>query len=283
MGLDVYCYKVKNKEDWNKSVKVTKEFDAYSSILWDKYEKESKEAYKKWFDWYNGIIERYENNEISFDECNEELNKDKFNYKITDFATSDEKLKYNILLAQRDAAVVEREEIKNLYMRKKYWFIQYCYHKFEQYLTIDEKYKAKVLADEHYYDMLLNKDDVKDIVHKLILVVDSCSALMSNEDVKKIISKMDFTKIDFDTIVETNELQECSKLVVNLEGQDKHLVGLVNVDYVDSIFPVYKEYVHSYRPSWNYCAKTFEYYLKEWQKVLDDMTDDEYIWINESW
>lgn len=284
MGLDVWCYKVKDKEAWRKSVAAKEVFEKYSNELWNRYSEEASAAYKKWNRWYNDLIEKVDQNIITDEEYNAELEKDPYKYSVIDFATSDEKLKYQLLKNDLNIALYEPEEIKDLYMRKQYWFIQYCYHKYDQYMIKEERFDSRVLDNEnHYYDMILNKDDVADVIHKLTLIVDSCTALMNNEDVKKFIASLDLKQIDYDSIIESTDLKICSKLAVNLEGEDKHLVGLVNIDYVDSIFPIYEEYVHSYRPAWNYCAKSFKYYLDKWKDVYKDMTEDELIWVHEWW
>lgn len=284
MGLDVWCYKVKDKEAWRKSVAAKEVFEKYSNELWNRYSEETSAAYKKWNRWYNDLIEKVDQNIITDEEYNTELEKDPYKYSVIDFATSDEKLKYQLLKNDLNIALYEPEEIKDLYMRKQYWFIQYCYHKYDQYMIKEERFNSRVLDNEnHYYDMVLNKDDVADVIHKLTLIVDSCTALMNNEDVKKFIASLDLKQIDYDSVIESTDLKICSKLAVNLESEDKHLVGLVNTDYVDSIFPIYEEYVHSYRPAWNYCAKSFKYYLDKWKDAYKDMTEDELIWVHEWW
>jgi hypothetical protein len=103
------------------------------------------------------------------------------------------------------------------------------------------------------------------------------------EDVKKLIASLNLKQIDYDSVIESTDLKICDKLAVNLEGEDKHLAGLVNTDYVDSIFPIYEEYVHSYRPPWNYNLESFKYYLDKWKDVYKDMTEDELIWVHEWW
>ena len=284
MGLDVWCYKVKDKEAWRKSVAAKEVFEKYSNELLNRYSEEASVACKKWNRWYNDLIEKVSQDIITDEEYNAELKKDPYKYTVTDFATSDEKLKYQLLKNDSDIALYEPKEIEDLYMRKQYWFIQYCYHKYDQYMIKEERFDSRVLDNEnHYYDMVLNKDDVADVIYRLTLIVDSCAALMNNEDVKKFIATLNLKQCDYGSIIESTELKACRKLAVNLEGEDKHLAGLVDIDYVDSIFPVYEEYVHSYRPTWNYCAKSFKYYLDKWKDVYKDMTEDELIWVHEWW
>ena len=284
MGLDVWCYKVKDKDAWRKSIVAKTALEDYSRELWNRYYEQTNAAYKKWSRWYNDLIEKYDRNFITDEEYENEMKKDPYRYTVTDFATSDEKLKYQLLKNESDIALYEPEELKDLYMRKQYWFIQYCYHKYDQYMIKEDRFDGKVLdSEKHYYDMVLNKDDVADVIHRLTLIVDSCTALMNNEEVKKFIATLNLKQCDYDSIIESTELKACRKLAVNLEGEDKHLAGLVNIDYVDSIFPVYEEYVHSYRPPWNYCVKDFEYYLDKWKIAYDGMNENDLIWIHEWW
>ncbi len=284
MGLDVWCYKVKDKEAWRKSVAAKEEFEKYSNELLDRYSEEATAACKKWNRWYNDLIEKVDQNIITDEEYNTEIEKDPYKYTVTDFATSDEKLKYQLLKNDLNIALYEPEEIKDLYMRKQYWFIQYCYHKYDQYMIKEERFSSRVLDNEnHYYDMVLNKDDVADIISRLTKIVDNCNELMNNEDVKNFITSLNLKQIDYDSVIESTDLKICSKLAVNLEGEDKHLVGLVNTDYVDSIFPIYEEYVHSYRPAWNYSVESFKYYLDKWKDVYKDLTENELIWVHEWW
>lgn len=284
MGLDVYCYKIKDKNEWKKYVKAANEFNDYSCFLWKKYKTETNEAYNKWDKWYNDLIDKYENNEISDDEFNTELEKEPYRYSILDFVTSDEQLKYKLLMSAKDAVNCEKTKIDELYMRKQYWFIQYCYHKFEQYLIDDDELKLKVLDnDNHYYDMLLNKEDIADIIDKLTAIVNNCNSLMNINEIKDIINKVKIDCYDYDKFIETKESTKYNKLAVSFDPKDKHIDGIVDVNFVDSLFPVYKDYVHSYRPSWNYIVHRFSYYLEEWKKVYDEMTEEQYIWINESW
>lgn len=284
MGLDVWCYKVKDKDAWRKSIVTKTALEDYSRELWNRYYEETNAAYKKWSRWYNDLIEKYDRNLITDEEYENEMKKDPYGYTVTDFATSDEKLKYQLLKNESDIALYEPEELKDLYMRKQYWFIQYCYHKYDQYMIKEDRFDGKVLdSEKHYYDMVLNKDDVADIISRLTKIVDNCNELMNNEDVKKFIASLNLKQINYDSVMESTDLKICSKLAVNLKGEDKHLAGLVNTDYVDSIFPIYEEYVHSYRPPWNYSMESFKYYLDKWKEVYKDMNKDELIWVHEWW
>lgn len=94
MGLDVWCYKVKDKEAWRKSVAAKEVFEKYSNELLDRYSEEATAACKKWNRWYNDLVEKISENIITEEEYDAELEKDPYKYTVTDFATSDEKLKY---------------------------------------------------------------------------------------------------------------------------------------------------------------------------------------------
>lgn len=282
MGLDVYCYKIKDKIGWKKFANANKEFEVYSSWLWTKYKNELDIAYNKWQAWYDDLINKYENNIISEDEFNEESAKDTYKYSVLDFTSSEESLKYRILLAAQEAAMVEKEELENLYMRKQYWFIQYCYYKFKEYLIDDDVLNVKVLDEDiHYYDIFLNKEDIADIIDKLTAIVNNCNVLINDSDIINVVNKV---KIDqYDMIIETEELTKYNKLAINYNPKNKQIEGIVGVNLVDSLFPIYKDYAHSCRPGWNYNAHTFKYYLEEWKKVYDEMINEEFIWICESW
>lgn len=264
MGLDVYFYKIKNKSTWKKYKEASKEYNDYSDFLWKKYDKETTEAYKKYRKWIDDLGERLDANKITPEQYDKEVKESKYTYKLTDFVTSDEKLKYNLLESECDKAKNDcwYNEIDSLYMRKQYWFIQHCYHKFRNYLIDEERFNGKILSDDHYYDMVLTKKDIKDIIEKLEQLI-NCP-----EDKKAIADKK---YVDLKDLLNDKPVEKTYK------------VKYINSEYFDSIFPVYTKYVHSARPNWNYQYDTIEYYLKEFNNVYNQMDDENLIWISESW
>lgn len=286
MGLDVWCYKIKNKDTLENYKKIHKEYNDYCDFLWKKYDKETTAAYNKWNDWQSELETKLAENKISQQKYEKEIKKDPYHYTITDFTTSDEKLKYELLIASEAAAkqACGMEEIEDLYMRKQYWFIQYCYHKFDEYMIADERFKCKALDTEnHYYDMVLTKDDIKEVIGKLENIIVRSSELMSNKEVKKFIDSLDITEMECNNIVDVNNIDCCKELAITLTWPNKELSGIVDVEHFDSIFPIYSEYVHSARPAWNYDFDDIARYYNNFKNLYNGMKKDELILVHEWW
>ena len=286
MGLDVWCYKIKNKDTLENYKKVHKEYDDYCDFLWKKYDKETTDAYNKWNDWQSELETKLAENKISLQKYQKEIEKDPYHYTVTDFATSDEKLKYELLVASEAAAkqACGMEEIENLYMRKRYWFIQYCYHKFDECMIVDERFKCKVLDnDNHYYDMALTKDDIKEVIGKLEEIIVRSGELMSNKEVKKFIDSLDMTEMECNNIVDAENINCCKELAITLTWPNKELSGIVDVKHFDSIFPIYSDYVHSVRPAWCYDFDDIARYYDNFKNLYNGMKKDELIWVHEWW
>jgi len=266
MGLDVYFYKIKNRSTWKTYKNTSKEYDDYSDFLWTKYDKETTKAYNKYRKWYDNLEERYDSKKITAEQFDKEVNESKYTYQLTDFVSSDEKLKYNLLKSENDKAKNDcwNIELEGLYMRKQYWFIQYCYNKFRNYMTDNERFDGKILSDDHYYDVTLTKEDIKDIIGKL-------EQLVNCPEDKKIIADEKY--------VDLKEL-----LSGNANNAEKtHKVKYIDSEYFNSIFPIYNEFVHSARPNWNYQYDTIEFYLNKFTDVYNQMDDENLIFVSESW
>lgn len=238
MGLDIYFYKVKDRKSWQDYVMAVTAYDKFTDSLWKKYKAKAEAAYNKWNDWHENLINKLENKEITDIEFSIEIEKSPYDYKVTDFASPEEYETYSLLEAECDMAekTCQKTELANLYMRKQYWFIQYCYNKFQNYLIFNDDYKAMVLDNEnHYYDMILMKNDISYIIDKLTDIVNKSST------------------------------------------------GEIDRTYFDSVFLIYQEYVHFARPDWNYKYDTIKYYLDEFKKTYDEMSDEEIIWVHEWW
>ena len=286
MGLDVWCYKIKNKDSLEKYKKINKEYDDYCDFLWKKYDKETIAAYNKWNAWKDELETKLEENKISLQKYEKEIKKDPYHYTITDFTTSDEKLKYELLIASEASAkqACGMEEIENLYMRKQYWFIQHCYHKFDEYMTVDERFKCKALDNEnHYYDMVLTKDDVNEIILKLGEIIGRSYELINDKEVKNVIDSMNKSQMGYNSIIDIEILDCHKKIAVTLSWPNKEFEGIIDVEHFNSVFPIYKEYVHSARLDTNYDYDDIVRYYDEWRKLYDTMKTDELIWVHEWW
>lgn len=259
MGLDIYFYKAKDKESWFKYVCATRAYDKFTSSLWDKYEKETEEAYNKWVGWQEELFAKRDADKITEAEFNLEYEKQPYAYALTDFMTTEELAEYTKLEQGMNIAKDEcgKTEIDTLYMRKQYWFIQYCYNKFKDFMVKEKRYDGKVLADEHFYDMILSKHDIKSIIDKLEFLSQTPKDRLTSSVVKY-----------FSLDSHRDEIKE---------------VKYIDNDYFELVFPRYTEYVHSYRDDQEYSIDMVKRYLDEFKNVYDNMAEAEIIWVDESW
>lgn len=119
MGLDVYAYRAKNLDLYNKYLTAQFNYNNYNNFLWKKYEKEVNEAYNKYCEWEI----KHQGDKNYADEDNP------YSYNVKTFVTEEESKNDTDLAICQDLAKKDCNfyEIENLYMRKHYWFIQYLY------------------------------------------------------------------------------------------------------------------------------------------------------------
>lgn len=162
MGLDLYAYKVKNLESYNKYLSSCHNYNNYSAFLWTKYEKEVNKAYKRYCNW-----EAEHQNDPDYS-----LKENPYSYGINNFITEEEKNNENELATYREFAKsnCNYHEIESLYMRKHYWFIQYLYHKYDDKMIYREGDVVKTFSDEQF---IITKSDLKDIIDRLQRVIDA--------------------------------------------------------------------------------------------------------------
>lgn len=257
MGLDIYCYKIKNLTTWKKYKTASIAYNTYNNDLWNKYEKETTKAYNKWCKWFNSItakLDKHPNDKT----LKEEYEKDPYSYKLTDFTTKEETQKYTLLNKQYESAKNDcwYIEQQDLYMRKHYWFIQWVYSKtpFKAFKH-DKTYNVKILEDKY-------------------------AAILTKKDIYELISKLRKVCYLPDTYIYTKKEQIYDITAQHAVEKD---VEYINEEKVNEIFPILDDYIHFARPDWNYCKSTFVYYLTEYEKLYNDMNDDELLFIDESW
>lgn len=161
MGLDLYAYKVKNLESYNKYLTASYNYNNYSAFLWTKYEKEVNKAYNRYCNW-----EAEHQNDPDYS-----LKENPYSYNINNFATEEEKNNENELATRRECAKsnCNYHEIESLYMRKHYWFIQYLYHKYDDKMIYRGGDVVKTFSGEQF---IITKTDLKDIIDRLQRVID---------------------------------------------------------------------------------------------------------------
>ena len=162
MGLDVYAYKVKNLESYNKYLSSCHNYNNYSAFLWTKYEKEVNKAYNRYCNW-----EAEHQNDPDYS-----LKENPYSYNINNFTTEEEKNNENELVTLREFAKTNcnYHEIESLYMRKHYWFIQYLYHKYDDKMDYRDGDVVKTFSGEQF---IITKTDLKDIIDRLQRVIDA--------------------------------------------------------------------------------------------------------------
>lgn len=162
MGLDLYAYKVKNLESYNKYLSSYYNYNNYCSFLWTKYEKEANKAYKRYCNWE---VEHQNDPDYS-------LKENPYSYSINNFITEEEKNNENELATYKEFAKsnCNYHEIESLYMRKHYWFIQYLYHKYDDKMIYRDGDVVKTFSDEQF---IITKSDLKDIIDRLQRVIDA--------------------------------------------------------------------------------------------------------------
>lgn len=162
MGLDLYAYKVKNLESYNKYLSSCHNYNNYSAFLWTKYEKEVNKAYNRYCNW-----EAEHQNDLDYS-----LKENPYSYNINNFTTEEEKNNENELMTLREFAMTNcnYHEIESLYMRKHYWFIQYLYHKYDDKMIYSDGDVVKTFSGEQF---IITKTDLKDIIDRLQRVIDA--------------------------------------------------------------------------------------------------------------
>lgn len=162
MGLDVYAYKVKNLESYNKYLSSCHNYNNYSAFLWTKYEKEVNKAYNRYCNWE---VEHQNDPDYS-------LKENPYSYNINNFTTEEEKNNENELVSLKEFAKTNcnYHEIESLYMRKHYWFIQYLYHKYDDKMIYRDGDVVKTFSGEQF---IITKTDLKDIIDRLQRVIDA--------------------------------------------------------------------------------------------------------------
>ena len=162
MGLDVYAYKVKNLESYNKYLSSCHNYNNYSAFLWTKYEKEVNKAYNRYCNW-----EAEHQNDPDYS-----MQENPYSYNINNFTTEEEKNNENELATYREFAKTNcnYHEIESLYMRKHYWFIQYLSHKYADKMIYIDGDVVKTFSGEQF---IITKTDLKDIIDRLQRVIDA--------------------------------------------------------------------------------------------------------------
>lgn len=244
MGLNLYAYKVKNLESYNKYLSSCHNYNNYSAFLWTKYEKEVNKAYNRYCNWE---AEHQDDPDYS-------LKENPYSYNINNFTTEEEKNNENELMTLREFAKTNcnYHEIESLYlyMRKQYWFIQYLYHKYDDKMIYRDGDVVKTFSGEQF---IITKTDLKDIIDRLQRVIDA--------------SKNNFDNYYNDPLVYHSLSDEL----------------LVNKEIMDKEFPIYNEYIFAARMDWNYNYNTLNSYLNDLKNIYSEMKDEELLVYIESW
>lgn len=185
MGLDVYAYRAKNLDLYNKYLTAQFNYNNYNNFLWKKYEKEANEAYNKYCEW-----EIKHQGDINYvDEDNPYL------YNIKTFVTEEESKNETDLaiceaLAKKDCNYYE---IENLYMRKHFWFIQYLYSLNMDQMSVKDGDVLKTFDGDNF---ILKKSDVKVIIDKLKNVINNSNVVNYFDDFKPVASEVNRAVMD---------------------------------------------------------------------------------------
>lgn len=173
MGLDVYAYKVKNLESYNKYLSSCHNYNNYSAFLWTKYEKEVNKAYNRYYNWE---VEHQNDPDYS-------LKENPYSYNINNFTTEEEKNNENELVTLKEFAKTNcnYHEIESLYMRKHYWFIQYLYHKYDDKMIYRDGDVVKTFSGEQF---IITKTDLKDIIDRLQRVLNKTRKKYIDDETK---------------------------------------------------------------------------------------------------
>lgn len=166
MGLDVYAYRAKNLDLYNKYLTAQFNYNNYNNFLWKKYKKEVNEAQNKYTEW-----EIKHQGDINYaDEDNP------YSWNIKTFVTEEESKNDTDLAICQDLAKKDCNyyEIENLYMRKHYWFIQYLYSLNMDQMSVKD---GDVLKTFDGYNFILKKSDVKVIIDKLKNVINNSNVV----------------------------------------------------------------------------------------------------------
>lgn len=185
MGLDIYFYKVKNKEICEAYLSAKKEYDHFYKQLEEKYRNELNTAWKKWEDWFNAENERIEALSENASEDEREYNrKTEPRYDISDFITDEiEKTEWQSLntkynLARSEMHIEYGEDIDELYMRKQNWMVHF----------VQERHPERLVHDKEYGNILdgaaavLDRIDIKELVHRMNKILGNSEKFKNYEE-----------------------------------------------------------------------------------------------------
>lgn len=270
MGLDIYFYKVKNKEICETYLSTKKEYDRFYNRLEEKYRNELKAAYKKWEDWFNAENERI--NALPENASEDEREYDRKTepcYDVSDFITDEiEKTEWQALstkynLARSEMHIDYGEDIDELYMRKQNWMVHF----------VQERHPERLVHDKDYGDILesaaavLDRIDIKELIHRMNKILGNSEKLKNYEETTGRPESIDgmFRTID---AVEWYEHWKAPETMVELAE--------IYLPTMSRFFFGSTEY------DWYY-FDSLRLYRDRFKKWLDESEPDEVLFYEESW
>ena len=267
MGLDIYFYKVKNKETCDNYLSIKKEYDKVYDKFETKYKEQLTAAWKKWENWYNGENERISALPEDSNEAEYNYLKDEPSYDISNFMDEVEKLewttiqtKYNI--AKGEMHIDYQEDIDELYMRKENWMVHF----------VQERHPERLIHDTEFGSVLdgscavLDKDDIKELIHRMDKVLGNTEKLQSYEDAtgKQETNGIFRTEEAMDWYEKWKPTEKMVEMAeIYLPTMSRFFFGSTDYDY------------------WYFQA--LQTYRERFQKWLDESEPDEVLYYEESW
>lgn len=178
MGLDVYAYRAKNLDLYNKYLTAQFNYNNYNNFLCKKYEKEVNEAYNKYCEYCEWEIKHQGDKNYADEDI-------PYSYNVKTFVTEEESKNDTDLAICQDLAKKDCNFyiIENLYMRKHYWFIQYLYSLNMDQMVVKDGDVVKTFDGENF---ILKKSDIKVIIDKLKNVINNSNVVNYFNDFKPV-------------------------------------------------------------------------------------------------
>lgn len=266
MGLDIYYYRVKNKEIAETFIKYAKDYDTAYDKYYHKYESEIKVASKKWNEWYNSECDRIEtytkehpdDEPPNFDYSNEPK------YDITDFMDNLEKADWQLITTKYNSVKSDinyDDDYEDLYMRKENWMVNFV-QKIHPECLVEDKEFGKIIKQGM---VVLTKDDVKELIKRMDTIL-----------YKKIKTYTESTGKP-----ESNDGIFCTDEFINWKNRwtpKRHMLTLAK-----ELLPTMGRFFFgSLDYNYNYFS-SLEYYRDKFKKWLKIRNNKEVLLYNESW
>ena len=270
MGLDIYFYKVKNKEICETYLSTKKEYDRFYNRLEEKYKNELKAAWKKWEDWLNAENKRINALPKDAPEEEKEYNrKTEPRYEVSDFMTDEiEKTEWQALKTKYEFARSEMhieydDDIDELYMRKQNWMVHFVQERHPERLVHDKDYGSILESSA----AILDKVDIKELIHRMNKILGNSEKLKNYEETTGKPESIDglFRTAD---AMEWYENWEASEEMIELAE--------IYLPTMSRFFFGSTEY------DWYY-FDALRIYRDRFKKWLDESEPDEVLFYEESW